>query len=139
MSRRGKGALLLGMAFLLGVGAGALGLDVYRARTAWGPDRAARAQAVVLQRLTRELGLTPAQQAQVEAILRATGVEFARLREEMRPRFSAIRDRSRIQILAVLTPEQQPKFDALAAEWERRWERRRGEAQGTPGRAPERP
>jgi hypothetical protein len=59
----------------------------------------------------------------VEAALKETGGEFARLREEMRPRFQEIRNRSRERIRTILDGEQQAKFDALSAEWERRADR----------------
>jgi Spy/CpxP family protein refolding chaperone len=81
----------------------------------------------VLKRLTRELGLQPEQQQQVEAILRETGQEFARLREDIGPRVRDIRGRSREKIRAILSPEQQVKLEALEREWEHRAERwRRG-------------
>jgi Spy/CpxP family protein refolding chaperone len=72
------------------------------------------------------LELKAEQRQQVEAILREAGEEFARLREELRPRFREIQTRSRGRIKAVLDAGQQAKFDALADEWERRGERRRG-------------
>jgi Spy/CpxP family protein refolding chaperone len=129
MRPRLKGALFLLVAFLLGAATGALGLGLYQARTGWwgphrGPDRFER---FLLQRLTRELDLRPEQRQQVESILRETGQEFARLREEIRPRIRDIRVRSREKIQAILSPEQQTKYEALEEEWDRRAERwRRG-------------
>jgi len=52
----------------------------------------------------------------VEAILRESGAEFARLREDIRPRFREIRTRTRERIRAVLDVEQQQKFERLTAE-----------------------
>ena len=127
MTSRVKGALLLIVAFLLGAAAGALGFGVYQVRIGgWRAPRGDRFQEVILRRLTRELELKPEQRQQVEAILREAGEEFARLREEIRPRFREIQARSRGRIKAVLDARQQAKFDALADEWERRAERRRG-------------
>ncbi len=131
MRPRVKGALLLLLVFLLGAGAGALGLGVYQVRTGgWGPPRGGRFQEFMLRRLTSELELRPEQRPQVEAILRETGEEFARLREEIRPRFREIQARSRGRIKAVLDAGQQAKFDAMADEWERRAERWRGRSGG---------
>lgn len=130
MRPRLKGALLLLLAFVLGATAGALGFGLYQARTGWwGPRRdAGRFQQIMLKRLTSELDLRADQQQQVEAILRESGEEFARLRQEIRPRFQEIRERSRDRIRALLDPGQQAKFETLAQEWERRAERWRGGA-----------
>jgi hypothetical protein len=129
MKPRMKGALLLLLAFALGTTAGALGFGLYQARTGWwgGARRdSARFQQSMLRRLTRELDLRAEQQQQVEAILRESGEEFARLREEIRPRFQAIRGRTRDRIQLLLDPGQRAKFEALAQEWERRAERWHG-------------
>lgn len=128
MSARAKGTVWLLLAFVLGVTVGGLGLGVYHAR-AGGSQRGGTPeafQARLLQRLTTELNLRPDQREQVQAVLRDSGREFARLREEMRPRYQEIRARSRERMLAVLDPEQQVKFEALRAEWQRRAERWRG-------------
>lgn len=136
MTPRVKGGLLLILAFLLGAAAGALGFGIYQARSGWvGPYRGARFQEFVLRRLTRELGLKPDQRQQVEAILRDTGEEFRRLREEIRPRYREILGRSRERINGVLDPDQRAKFDVLADEWDRR----RGEARGARDPGPARP
>ncbi|HSD49975.1 MAG TPA: hypothetical protein VLG48_01110 [Candidatus Methylomirabilis sp.] len=131
MKPRVKGALLLLLAFALGTTTGALGLGLYQARTGWwgsGRRDPQRFQQFMLRRLTRELDLRAEQRQQVEAILRESGEAFTRLREEIRPQFQAIRERSRDRIRALLDPGQQAKFETLAQEWERRVERWRGGA-----------
>ena len=122
MKPRIKGALLLLLAFALGVTTGALGFGWYQARTGWwGPRRdPARFQQFILKRLTRELDLRSDQQQQVEAILRESGEEFGRLRQEIRPRFQAIRGRSRDRIREILDPDQRRRFEVLAEQWDRR-------------------
>lgn len=138
MRPRVKGALLLLLAFLLGTAAGALGFGLLQARTGWWhpPRDPARFQQFLLKRLTRELDLRPEQQQQVENVLRETSQEFARLREDIGPRVREIRVRSREKIRAILTPEQQAKFEALEKEWLRRaesWHREGGRSkQGEP-------
>jgi Spy/CpxP family protein refolding chaperone len=121
MRPRVKGGLLLLLAFVLGVAAGASGYAVYRARVGWwgAPQGAARLQEFVLRRLTRELDLRPEQRQQVEAILREAGDQFARLRGEMRPRFHEIRDRTRERIQTLLDPDQKIRFEALMDLWDR--------------------
>jgi len=128
MRPRVKGALLLVLAFVLGVATGALGLALYQARMGWwhGPREPERFQQLLLGRLTRELDLRPDQRQQVEGVLRETGQEFARLQEEIGPRVRDIRGRSREKIRAILSPEQQVKLEALEREWEHRAERWRG-------------
>lgn len=140
MRPRVKGALLLLLAFVLGGTAGATGLGSYLVRTGgWRPARSEQFQRRVLGRLDRELNLTPAQLQQVEAILRETGEEFARLRQEIRPRYREIGARSRERIREVLDPGQREKFQALAEEWERRaeqrWRRRPEDGRREPGAA----
>jgi hypothetical protein len=133
MTARGQGIVLLTLAFGLGALAGAAGLVVYQWR--WGePPRGAgpRGVQVMLRQLDDELRLTPDQHGRVEAILRETGEEFARVREEVRPRFREIRLRSRGRIRELLDAGQQQRFDALASRWEELFRRRRppGDARG---------
>jgi hypothetical protein len=127
MSARGKASLFLIVAFLLGVAVGGLGLGVYVAQAGGRLPfhEPQRFQANVLRRLSRDLDLQPDQRERVQAILRDTGQEFAKLREEMRPRYQEIRTRSRDRIRGVLDQQQQVKFDQLAAEWQRRAQERR--------------
>jgi hypothetical protein len=141
MRPRVKGALLLLLAFVLGVAAGASGFAVYRARVGWwGSSQAAgRFQEIVLRRLTRELDLRPEQRQQVETILRDAGDQFTRLREEMRPRFLEIRDRTRDRIRAQLDADQQTRFQAFMDRWDREHDRRRGSDKApaaTPAKSP---
>ena len=139
MRPRVKGALLLVLAFLLGAAAGATGFGLYLARTGWwgGPPRQGRFQEFMLGRLTRELDLKPEQRQQVETILRETGEEFGRLRQEIRPRFREILARSQERIRGVLDAGQQAKFETLADEWERRAGRRWGGRGGDATRNPQ--
>jgi hypothetical protein len=71
--------------------------------------------------LTRELALSPEQQARVDAILNESRQAFGAMRgqgldEKARDaQRRRIRQASREKIRAVLTPEQQKKYDALVA------------------------
>ncbi len=135
MRPRAKGALLLLVAFGLGIGAGMLGFGVFQTRVGWwrGPQEPGRQQQHVLARLTKDLDLRPDQQESVKGILGEVGQEFSRLREEFGPRFREIRTRSRDRIRSVLDADQQAKFDKLAQEWERRESRRRDHPPGSAG------
>ena len=134
MRPRLGGALLLLLAFGLGVAAGALGLSAYQARWGWNaPGPGPRHSQHMLRRLDQELTLTTAQREQVEAILRETGQEFTRLRDEVRPRFRDIRASARARIREVLDPAQREKFDALNARLDDRMHRRPGGPGGPSG------
>jgi Spy/CpxP family protein refolding chaperone len=131
MTPRVKGAVFLLLAFALGAGAGAAGFGYYHTRFGWvRPPEAGRFQQHVVDRLTRELDLRPDQRQQVETILKDTGQEFGRLREEMSPRFRELRTRGRERIQAVLDAGQRTKFESLAQEWERRADRWRDRSSG---------
>jgi hypothetical protein len=133
MRPRLKGALLLTLAFVLGGVAGGLGYGVLHARWGWGePVPGPRGSQRLLRELDRELRLTAEQRRAVEAILRETGQEFGRLREEVGPRFREIRARSRARIREVLDPAQGDRFDAIANRWEERFRRRPGPSPGSP-------
>jgi len=132
MRPRMKGALLLLLAFGLGLVGGAVGFGVYHTRFGdWrSPEGAARFQDRILSRLTKELDLRSEQRQKVETVLKEAGQEFTRLREEIGPKFRDIRNRTRDQIRAILDAAQQVKFDSVAQEWERRAERWRGRTSG---------
>ena len=129
MTPRVKGALLLTLSFGLGCLTGAVADRLALGRTAsWrgGSDRAERFEKAVLKRLARDLSLQPEQEQRVETILRETGQEFRRLRDEIGPRFDEIRKRGEERIRTVLDREQQVKFTELVAKWNRRMERWHG-------------
>ena len=72
------------------------------------------------KRLIDELGLTPQQQAQVDAVIAAQRPRFAELRNVAEAQRGKARDRiladMRALIAQQLTPEQQPKYQKLLAE-----------------------
>jgi len=66
-----------------------------------------------LEHMTKNLGLTPEQQAKIQPILDQAKPQVQAIHEDAKQKIKAIRDNARTQIRAVLTPEQQQKFDAL--------------------------
>jgi Spy/CpxP family protein refolding chaperone len=64
----------------------------------------------MLGRLDRELKLTPDQHARIDTVLTRREGDIRALMGETRPRFEAIAARTRSEIQAVLTPDQQRKF-----------------------------
>ncbi|MGH9903367.1 MAG: Spy/CpxP family protein refolding chaperone [Pyrinomonadaceae bacterium] len=70
----------------------------------------------LFEALRSDLDLNDEQAAQVRAILEESRNDFRQLRTEVRPRHDALRQKARARIRAVLTPEQQKRFDEKAAE-----------------------
>jgi Spy/CpxP family protein refolding chaperone len=123
MTPRGKTRvkiwLALGVVFILGCITGASLDSVYRLRARSG-DRQDRGkphgQEHVFQDMKRDLGLNDQQATEIRAILDQTRNEYRALRTEVRPRYEALRQNARTRIRALLTPEQQQRFDAKVAE-----------------------
>jgi Spy/CpxP family protein refolding chaperone len=78
----------------------------------------------LLERLTRELDLTDDQRSKVEAVLTARRSRLDALQQDVRAKFEAEQDSLRTEIRAVLTPEQQQKFDEREKELRARFGRR---------------
>jgi Spy/CpxP family protein refolding chaperone len=68
------------------------------------------------EKMRSELNLTDQQTTSVRGILDETRNEYRAVRTELRPRFEEPRLKARARIRALLTPEQQQKFDALVAQ-----------------------
>ena len=66
-------------------------------------------------RLVKELSLTPAQKAQVDAILKNTHEKMDGVYAQANQQLDDIRKTTRAQIRQLLVPEQQGKFDQLIA------------------------
>ncbi len=76
----------------------------------------------MFEKMRRDLDLDERQAAEVRRILDETRNEYRGLRAEARPRFDTIRQSARARIRALLTPEQQQRFDARVAELDRKRE-----------------
>lgn len=122
MTDRSKTLLKIWLAvvavFALGCVTG-MSLDsVYRLRA--GGEREMRGpkrdKEEVFERMKRDLNLNEQQATQIRAILDQTRNDYRQLRAEVRPRYDAVRQNARTKIRALLTPEQQQKFDAKVAE-----------------------
>ena len=108
--------LVLLVVFVLGsvTGAALTGL-LYRTR-AGGAEARERAMHERFEKMRTELSLTDQQTAAVRTILDETRNEYRAVRKELRPRFEEPRLKARARIRALLTPEQQQKFDAMVAQ-----------------------
>lgn len=83
-------------------------------------ERAGGQGAATRERLTRELGLSTEQQAQLEAIQKATAGKIAAVAADdpaqRKKEIARLRAQARSEISAILTDEQRERYEALAAE-----------------------
>ena len=108
--------VVLLVVFVLGSVTGAALTGLYRSRAGGaGPEARERAMHERFEKMRTELNLTDQQTTSVRTILDETRNEYRALRTELRPRFEEPRMKARTRIRALLTPEQQQKFDALVA------------------------
>ena len=123
--------------FVLGCVTGAALDSAYRLR-AEGPRRAPRQQQQreeFFEALQKNLDLDERQSAQIRAVIDETREGYRQLRTEVSPRYDSLRRDGRTKIRALLTPEQQQKFDRMTAERDARRQsdaRRDGEERGRP-------
>jgi Spy/CpxP family protein refolding chaperone len=108
--------------FVLGCATGALLDSAYRLRAAGArpESRERRGHDEVFEKMRHDLDLTDQQATDMRQILEQTRNDYRSLRAEARPRFDAIRQSARTRIRALLTPEQQQRFDAKVAEMDAR-------------------
>jgi Spy/CpxP family protein refolding chaperone len=103
--------------FVLGCVTGASLDSLYRTRAgARGEIRGQHSPNQILESMQRELGLNDQQSQQIRTILDDTRGQYRSLRTEVRPRYDVIRQQARTRIRAVLSPEQQQRFDKMVAE-----------------------
>ena len=105
-----KAGILVVVVFLLGAALGGVGMHYWEAR-AYGHRVIVPTHAEILQQMTDQLSLTPEQQTQISAISDNIRDRMRELQDQTKPQADAIRNDGRQKIRALLTPEQQPKFD----------------------------
>lgn len=103
--------LVLVVVFVLGSVTGAAITGFYHAM---GPN--SRARENKMEKIRRDLNLTDEQMKSVSAILDETRNEYKQLKTELKPRFDEPRQKARTRIRALLSPEQQQKFDNMVAQ-----------------------
>ena len=75
---------------------------------------------VIVERLTKKLGLDGSQQEQVRVIMHETHEGIRQIRSRMHPQIEALLTAGQDRIKAVLRPDQREKFDRIIAEWKQR-------------------
>jgi Spy/CpxP family protein refolding chaperone len=106
--------LVLLVVFVLGGVTGAALGGLYRSRAS--SERPEKAMHERFEKMRRELNLTDEQTKAVSAILEETRNEYRALHTELKPRFDEPRQKARARIRALLSAEQQQKFDAKVAQ-----------------------
>jgi len=108
-----RAAIWVAVVFLLGASLGGLVGYVFahRSVSANAPLTAQERRAKKVEELTRVADLTPEQRQQLEAILTQLHSEYKALHEQSDAQIDQARQQGRNRIRAILTPEQQPKFE----------------------------
>lgn len=116
--------LVLVGVFLLGGVTGAALDSLYRLRASGDArhERGRRDRGDIFEKMKSELNLTDEQGTQIRAIIEQSREEYRALRNEVSPRYDAVRQNARSRIRALLNPEQQQRFDAKNAERDARRE-----------------
>jgi Spy/CpxP family protein refolding chaperone len=114
--------------FVLGAVTGASLDSLYRLRAngnGRGPEARGerRNKEDIFERMKSDLNLSDQQATEIRSILDQARNEYRQLRTEVRPRYDAARQSARTKIRALLTPEQQQKFDAKVAAHDARRDR----------------
>jgi|SRR5947207_4082114 len=132
VSAKRKAALWVGAVFLLGAAlGGVLGYVFAHQVSAQNPplgEPERRAHRVA--ELTRDLSLTPQQAQQVDAILLQRHTEAKAIHDQSDAQLTAVREKGRAQLRAILTPDQMPKFEAFLKRMDE--ERKRNAPPGLP-------
>jgi hypothetical protein len=129
----------LTLLFCAGALMGAVGTSLYyqyEDEHRWDQGPAGR-QERIMKRLTQELALSSAQQAELEPIVARAHLEMLQLRVQHQPDVDRILAVGMDELKAKLSSEQQSKLDGLHAQLQRRWRLTREyvqQAQDTKGR-----
>jgi len=76
----------------------------------------------LMKHLTKELSLTPAQQADIQPIVKRAHLDILRLRVQHQPEVERILTRGIVELKPKLSADQQMKLDGLYAKLQRRWQ-----------------
>lgn len=101
--------------FTLGCVTGASLDGVFRLRSETEHSLSLRNGEVYFEKLKRDLALDAEQASGIRRILEEARSDYGAVCAEVRPRYDALRDRTRTAIRAQLTPSQQGRFDLMVA------------------------
>lgn len=111
--------------FVLGISIGVLGNRIstereFRKLAQFDPEKR---KAYILQKYTKELHLTEAQQAGIGKIIDEKIDEIAQYTQRYKEEIDTIRQRHDERIKALLSPEQQQLFDEMKQRMRKHWEK----------------
>jgi hypothetical protein len=113
-----KAAMWVGLVFLLGAALGGMtGFVIAHQRYAVtnaapiAPQNDAARRAQKVKELTALAGLSSDQSSQVDAVIADVQSQIKTIRATKEPEISAVREKGRDRIRAILTPDQKPKFE----------------------------
>jgi Spy/CpxP family protein refolding chaperone len=124
MSGTLKPWLILAVIFIAGGFTGAALTMVFSGHFMHPPGPPADMREAWMGRLTRQLNLTPDQQAKIEPILRDTSDKVQKIHQEEFDKIRPILQASDDQIAAILTPEQKAQLKQMAAKRDEDFQRR---------------
>ena len=128
---RQKARLWLGLVFILGAAIGGVFGYSFAHRsyaatqapaTLSEPERRAKRVA----EMTKEVGLTPEQIAQIDQIIHQAHDEKKTIHEKSDADVDVVRQRAREQMRSLLTPDQRPKFEAMVQRWNQEKKKQQG-------------
>jgi Spy/CpxP family protein refolding chaperone len=111
--------------FVVGFVAGALTMNVYRARQV---SAGAASHHGRFERVMEQLNLSAEQRDQVKAIFDEARAQLSEMRRESQPRFRAVREQTEARLRTALTQEQWEQFQKLTSEFRERRARRTNRA-----------
>lgn len=76
----------------------------------------------LMKHLTQELSLTPAQQADIQPIVKRAHLDILQLRAQHQPEVERIFAKGLVELKPKLSADQQIKLDGLYAKLQRRWQ-----------------
>lgn len=107
--------------FVIGFVAGALTMNVYRARHAASSSTSHRSR---FERVMEQLNLNAEQRDQVKAIFDDARTRFIEMHKAEQPKFQEVREQTDARLRGVLTPEQWEQFQKLTSDHRERRSRR---------------
>jgi|SRR5580700_1997319 hypothetical protein len=112
-----KAGVMVAAVFLLGAVFGGVGIHYWEVRANGGHTISGYPKhAEILKQLTVQVGLSDDQEKQVAAIVDDIRSKMHELSQQQKPQSDAIRADGRKRIRALLTPEQQPKYEKFLQE-----------------------
>lgn len=124
-SVKNKWQIRLAVLLIFGIGfvAGALAINVYRARHVASSSASHRDR---FERVMEQLQLSAEQRDQVKAIFDEASAQLTEMRKESQPRFHEVREQTHARLRAVLTAEQWEQFQKLTSDFRERHPHRGG-------------